>query len=696
MIIALSACSIESDDEEEVNAIPVITSTAVSSIEAGTSYSYTITATDDDGDSLTFDATTLPSWLSFDAASGTLTGMPTAADEGDHNVTITVDDGTDTVTSTFTISVTVPNSAPVITSTGVTTATEGEEYSYTVMATDADSDTLTMTATTIASWLTFDASSGMLTGTPMASDVGEHEIELTVSDGTDSISQTFSIIVEASATPALIVYEDAANPKWASWDCCGGTVATIEDDGSDYGNVTEFTIGNNGETVVGFTTRAVDGAVGGTMFDASAIEDAGTLEFDLKLVTAPVGTPAWNLKLESNAAESYAEVLLSSAQEGHTSPVVDTWQHYTFNLADLKAAGLDLTKIDVIMIFPAWGTGDGAVFKVDNVKFMTEGSDAVVSEHDSGLISNGEFSSSNGWGGTDGMAASINNGIFSADIAVAGNAWDVSLKQNLALTPDTTYTLTFDARSDDARDIIAGLGLDAAPWDNDVETVSLTTDWETYTLTLTTTGFGDSTSRVFFDLGAAAGQVQLDNVSVTTDSGESGNTGAASDKPSLPLDFESSTFTYVLTDFGGASSSLVADPDSANARGTVAKTIKAGDAQSWAGTTASDTTGLAEAVAFTSSSTVMKVWVYSPEVGLTVRLKLEDASDATVTVETDTLTTVANTWEEMSFDFANEATGTQALNTSSTFNKASIFFNFNVDGATAGEMTFYWDGLSFE
>ena len=56
------------------------------------------------------------------------------------------------------------------------------------------------------------------------------------------------------------------------------------------------------------------------------------------------------------------------------------------------------------------------------------------------------------------MADSIVDGIFTANVATAGNAWDVSLKQNLTLVAEVNYVLTFAARSDDARSIIAGLG----------------------------------------------------------------------------------------------------------------------------------------------------------------------------------------------------------------------------------------------
>ena len=50
----------------------------------------------------------------------------------------------------------------------------------------------------------------------------------------------------------------------------------------------------------------------------------------------------WLLKVESNAAATFAEVNLSSSQEGHAAPVLDTWQTYTFNISDLADAGLDV------------------------------------------------------------------------------------------------------------------------------------------------------------------------------------------------------------------------------------------------------------------------------------------------------------------------------------------------------------------
>lgn len=49
----------------------------------------------------------------------------------------------------------------------------------------------------------------------------------------------------------------------------------------------------------------------------------------------------------------------------------------------------------------------------------------------------------------------------------------------------------------------------------------------------------------------------------------------------------------------------------------------------------------------------------------------------------------------MTFDFSNEAAGTAPLDTSYTFDKLSIFYNYGVDGATAGAKTYYCDNVVF-
>jgi hypothetical protein len=119
----------------------------------------------------------------------------------------------------------------------------------------------------------------------------------------------------------------------------------------------------------------------------------------------------------------------------------------------------------------------------------------------------------------------------------------------------------------------------------------------------------------------------------------------------LPINFESEEINYKLTDFGGAFTMLGADP--AGGAGTVAITTKPRNAKSWAGTTMSTAQGFASKIPVTTNNSTMTVWVYSPDAGIRVLLKLEDQNNLTHTTEAETSTTLINTWEALVFDFNN-------------------------------------------
>ncbi|MFK8101126.1 MAG: hypothetical protein AB8G15_01325, partial [Saprospiraceae bacterium] len=89
----------------------------------------------------------------------------------------------------------------------------------------------------------------------------------------------------------------------------------------------------------------------------------------------------------------------------------------------------------------------------------------------------------------------------------------------------------------------------------------------------------------------------------------------------FPIDFESTTLDYDLTDFGGNASSIEVDPTDPN--NMVGKAIKSAAAELWAGTTMNDG-GLAAAIPFTAANTKIKVRVWSPDAGVPIRIKVED------------------------------------------------------------------------
>ncbi len=98
----------------------------------------------------------------------------------------------------------------------------------------------------------------------------------------------------------------------------------------------------------------------------------GVVKFDLKVITPPNdASAAWLFKIEANDASTFAELALNKSIEG-VDPVVGEWQTYTFPLQTLFDAGLDISGIDVLMFFPAWGTGEGAVYRIDNVAITAQ------------------------------------------------------------------------------------------------------------------------------------------------------------------------------------------------------------------------------------------------------------------------------------------------------------------------------------
>ena len=164
----------------------------------------------------------------------------------------------------------------------------------------------------------------------------------------------------------------------------------------------------------------------------------------------------------------------------------------------------------------------------------------------------------------------------------------------------------------------------------------------------------------------------------------------------LPVTFDETTVDYGLIGFGGAeASSVVVDPTLSSNK--VVKVIKSATAELWAGTTvtAAAELGFLTKIPFTVTDTKMNVRVWSPNAGIQVRLKVEDHANNGITCETEATVTTASGWQTLEFNFANPASGTAAFDSSKNYDKASIFFNFGVTGATAGEKTYYFDDVKF-
>lgn len=89
------------------NYAPQISGVAATSASVGQSYSFQPSATDADGDVLTFSISGAPNWVKLNSATGLITGTPTSADVGvDAGIVLQVSDGKATVSlAPFTITV---------------------------------------------------------------------------------------------------------------------------------------------------------------------------------------------------------------------------------------------------------------------------------------------------------------------------------------------------------------------------------------------------------------------------------------------------------------------------------------------------------------------------------------------------------------------------------------------------------------
>ncbi len=267
------------------NDAPTITGIPLGIVAEDSAYSFTPIGADvDAGTTLTYSIENKPSWATFDAATGALTGTPGNDDDFfTVGIVITVSDGTLTASlPAFNLAVTPVNDAPTITGTPATTVAEGNAYSFTPIGADVDDGaTLAYTIANQPSWADFSTTTGALTGTPTNADVGSTSgIVITVSDGTLTAAlPAFSIAVTnvndaptISGTPNTTVAEDTAysftpigadadagatlvytienKPSWATFDAATGALTgtpTNADVGSTSGIVITLTSG--GDTV---------------------------------------------------------------------------------------------------------------------------------------------------------------------------------------------------------------------------------------------------------------------------------------------------------------------------------------------------------------------------------------------------------------------------------------------------------------
>lgn len=175
----------------------------------------------DPGDVLRFNLVSPPAWLLIDAATGVLTGTPRNGDVGTPTITVRATDSQGaTVNASFTLNVVNTNDAPVVGDIPNQSASIGQQFTLNIgsFVSDVDvGDTLSISVERVdginsdgtfinpralPSWLTYNPTTRILSGTPAQADfgtimIGVRAVDLVGADDTD----LFSINVGGNLAP---------------------------------------------------------------------------------------------------------------------------------------------------------------------------------------------------------------------------------------------------------------------------------------------------------------------------------------------------------------------------------------------------------------------------------------------------------------------------------------------------------------
>src|SRR5207253_1222082 len=149
------------------NRAPVLAPIGNKSGSEGSLLTFTVAATDTDGDALTYSASGLPAGASFDPATKTFSWTPTFDQRSaERRVGITVSDGTTTATETIAIAIANTIHLRRLVLSGNKSGSEGSLLTFTVAATDTDGDALTYSASGLPAGASFDPTTKTFSWTP--------------------------------------------------------------------------------------------------------------------------------------------------------------------------------------------------------------------------------------------------------------------------------------------------------------------------------------------------------------------------------------------------------------------------------------------------------------------------------------------------------------------------------------------------
>jgi|694.fasta_scaffold16546_2 RHS repeat-associated protein len=288
------------------NTAPSIASLAPINAFVDRPYNYLVTASDTEGDTLSFYLQEAPEGLSIDINSGKITWTPNNLQIGEHLVKVRVLDrrGAEAIQS-FLINVTpdLANRSPVIQSTPLLEIKEGELYSYQINATDADADSLTFDLPIKPEGMSIDSTTGLIVWNPKSNQYGNQNVIVRVRDGHQGTTlQTFTINVISLNKAPLFTSLVPDNAQAQSGKTFQFQATAIDADN----DTLTYSFANN--TPNGITIDSTTGLVTWTPDDTQL----GANQFTVKVADGKGGQAFQTVTLTVNAADNNQSPIFTS------------------------------------------------------------------------------------------------------------------------------------------------------------------------------------------------------------------------------------------------------------------------------------------------------------------------------------------------------------------------------------------------
>ena len=213
--------SIPGGNDGGTNVAPTISNIADRYSEQWDTESFSVNASDSNGDTLLYSALNLPNGVTIDPLTGFVSGQVRSG--GEHLVVIMVDDGQVVTQTTFSW---FSNQQPTVQAIPDIETAGGATVDIEIEGSDPDGDTITFTASGLPTGLSIDAA-GRITGSPTAG--GTYNVSITVTDpGGRSATSGFTWTITAPYSCTV----DGATLTWTDEGASTYFVFGIRADGS--------------------------------------------------------------------------------------------------------------------------------------------------------------------------------------------------------------------------------------------------------------------------------------------------------------------------------------------------------------------------------------------------------------------------------------------------------------------------------